>query len=310
MIASSQSRTTVAAGNFRARLLVALGLLCAAAGMAADTPMLPPLTTVPGSPRLPGKFVWADLVTDDVDAARKFYGGLFGWTFQDLGGYTIAANDDRPLCGMFERSRPTNGNARPRWFGFISVPSVAKAERAVKAAGGKVVAERRKMPQRGEQAVCMDPEGALFGVIKSSAGDPEDFLPDPGDWVWIEHLSRDGHKAADFYHDVAGYEVLENTETDMPGDYVLAQGGYARAAVRTIPASEDKVRPAWLLFVRVKNIGESVAKAKELGGRVLVEPSPDRFDGKVAIVADPTGAAIGLLEWSSETMKDEGGAAK
>ncbi len=301
---------TVAANNFRARLMVALWLLCAAAGRAAETPMLPPLTTVPGSPRLPGKFVWADLATDDVAAARKFYGGLFGWTFQDLNGYTIAANDDRPLCGMFERPRPTNGNARPRWFGYISVANVSRAERAVKAAGGRVLAERKKMPRRGEQAVFADPEGALFGVIKSSAGDPEDFLPDPGDWVWIEHLSRDGSKAAEFYHNAVGYEVMENTETGLPGDYVLARGGYARAAVRTIPASEDKVRPTWVLFVRVKNIGESVAKARELGGRVLVEPDPSRFNGKVAVVADPTGAAIGLLEWSPELTKEEGGAAK
>jgi uncharacterized protein len=298
------------AGNFRARLTAVLWLFWAAAGMAAETPSLPPLTTASGSPRLPGKFVWADLVTDDVAAARKFYGGLFGWTFQDLGGYTICANDDRPLCGIFQRSRPTNDTVRPRWFGFISVANVARAERAVKAAGGRVVAERKKMSRRGEQAVFADSEGALFGVVKSSAGDPEDFLPDPGDWVWIQLMSRDAAKAADFYRSVAGYEVMENTASNRVSDYVLARGGYARAVVRTIPAGNEKLQPTWLLFVRVKNIGESVAKAKNLGGRVLVEPDPARFAGKVAVVADPTGAAIGLLEWSPEMLKDDGGAVK
>src|SRR5262245_11723679 len=58
-------------------------------GFAADPPPLPPLTTVSGSPRLPGKFVWADLVTDDVAAAQKFYGQLFGWTFREAGGYVL-----------------------------------------------------------------------------------------------------------------------------------------------------------------------------------------------------------------------------
>ena len=48
---------------------------------AADAPNLPPLTTVSGSPRLPGKFVWADLVTDDVPAAQKFYSALPGRHF-------------------------------------------------------------------------------------------------------------------------------------------------------------------------------------------------------------------------------------
>src|SRR5215831_12429600 len=59
--------------------------------LVAAPPALPPLTTVGGSPRLPGKFVWADLVTDDVLKARKFYGELFGWTFQSAGDYLIAA---------------------------------------------------------------------------------------------------------------------------------------------------------------------------------------------------------------------------
>ena len=110
---------------------------CAAAG----APPLPPLTTVSGSPRLPGKFVWADLVTDDVAAARKFYGALFGWTFRDTGGYLLAANDERPLCGLFQRPRPAGRpEAKPRWFGYISVASVEKAQRTVTAAVGRVLA--------------------------------------------------------------------------------------------------------------------------------------------------------------------------
>jgi hypothetical protein len=54
------------------RLAAAALLFLKAPVFAAELPLLPPLTTVPGSPRLPGKFVWADLVTDDVAAARKF----------------------------------------------------------------------------------------------------------------------------------------------------------------------------------------------------------------------------------------------
>src|SRR5215471_18271613 len=63
----------------------------AASALAAEGPVFPPLTSVSGNPRLPGKFVWADLVTDDVPAARKFYGSLFGWTFREIGNYSIAS---------------------------------------------------------------------------------------------------------------------------------------------------------------------------------------------------------------------------
>lgn len=185
----------------------------------------------------------------------------------------------------------------PRWFGYISVANVARAEQAVTQAGGKVLAAPKKMPRRGEQAVFADPEGVMFGVIKSSAGDPEDFLAEPGDWIWIQLLSRDARKAAEFYRAVSGYEIVENTKSNHLSDFVLTSNGYARATVRTIRTNNEKVHPTWLPFVRVRNIGESVAKAKELGGKGLIEPKPERFDGKVALIADPTGAAIGILEW-------------
>jgi uncharacterized protein len=84
---------------------------------------------------------------------------------------------------------------------------------------------------------------------------------------------------------------------------VLASEGYARATVRTIPRADSTMQPLWLPFVRVKNMGESVALAKQLGGKVWIEPKPDLFDGKVAVIADPAGAAIGLLEWNRETLK-------
>src|SRR5262245_21108512 len=86
-------------------LAIAALLLCARPGFASGPAPFPPLNTDSG-PRLPGKFVWADLVTDDVAVARKFYNELFGWTFRNVGNYLIAANDGLPLCGMFQRPRP------------------------------------------------------------------------------------------------------------------------------------------------------------------------------------------------------------
>lgn len=272
--------------------------------VAAGPPALPPLTTATGNPRLPGKFVWADLVTDDVPFAQKFYAAMFGWKVYDYGGYFIGFSDDRPLCGMFQRPRPKDKpEAKPRWFGYISVGSVEKAQRAVTQAGGRVLAEPKKLPKRGEQAVFADPEGAVFGVVKSSGGDPEDFLAEPGEWIWIQLLSRDARKAAEFYRAIVGYEIVENTKNNRSSDYVLASEGYARGTVRTIRNADTKVQPTWLPFVRVKNLADSLALAKQLGGKVVVEPKPELLEGKVAVIADPTGAAIGILEWSEGLAK-------
>ena len=173
----------------------------------------------------------------------------------------------------------------------------------VEGAGGKVLAKPNKLPKRGEQAVFADAEGVVFGVIKSSSGDIEDFLPGPGDWIWVQLLSRDARRAAEFYEAVGGYEIVENTTTNKLNDYVLVSKGFARATVRTIRSDDARVRPTWLPFVRVQNIGESVMKAKQLGGNVLVEPKPELLDGKVALIADPTGAAIGIMEWPEPLEK-------
>jgi predicted enzyme related to lactoylglutathione lyase len=272
----------------------------------AETPALPPLTTVSGSPRLPGKFVWADFVTDDVAAARRFYSGLFGWGFQNGGDYLIVLNNERPICGMFQLPHPKDQSAHPRWFGYISVKSVDQAQRTVAKLGGRVVSPPRKFSGRGEQAVFADPEGALFGVIKSSSGDPEDCLADPGDWVWIQLLSKDARKAGEFYHQVGGYDVVENTQSNRVSDLVLVSEGYARATVRTIPEENRQVYPNWLPFVRVSNVKDSVARATQLGGKILFEPKPEYLGGKVAVVSDPTGGAIGLLEWSEDLVKGGG----
>ena len=57
------------------------------------------------------------------------------------------------------------------------------------------------------------------------------------------------------------------------------------------------MRPDWLYFVRVASVTASVARARELGGRVLLDPKPEVLEGRLAVIADPAGAPFGLLEW-------------
>jgi predicted enzyme related to lactoylglutathione lyase len=220
-----------------------------------------------------------------------------------VGNYTIAANQEHPLCGMFQRERPKDREAQPRWFGYVSVDSVKQAQKEVTKLGGSVLAAPQKFPKRGEQAVFADPEGAVFGVMKSSSGDPEDFLAEPGDWVWIELLSRDARKAGEFYRAVAGYDVVENTTSPRPEDYVFVSEGYARAAALTMPKDRQHSDPNWLLFVRVKSLNDCITRVSELGGKVLLPADPKLFEGRLAVVTDPTGAAVGVMEWSAQSLK-------
>ena len=288
--------------------MIALAVLLTAPALAA-APELPPLNDPPTHARLPGKFVWVDLLTPDVERAETFYGKLFGWSFRKIGegenAYTLAFLGEEPMAGIVRV--PAKAGARPqaRWIGFISVPDVRAAEHQVSSQGGKVLVSARSFPQRGDLAVFADREGAVFGVMLSSSGDVEDFLTEVGDWIWVQLLSRGGEKAAAFYSSVGGSEVLEAPKPDGSKRWLLVSQGYARASVIEIPPARSDTRPGWLGYVRVENVGSTVALVKKLGGRLLVAPRPDLFDGKVALFADPDGAMFGVLEW--DALQTEGG---
>lgn len=270
---------------------------------ARAAPALPPLNDPPVDTRLPGKFVWTDLVSPDLAAARRFYGELFGWSFVDhpgpRGPYAVAYAGGKPVAGIAER-RGGPGVARPpsRWVAYLSVEDVAATSRLVEEKGGTALIPARSLLERGEMALLADPDGAPFGVIRSSTGDPPDQLPEPGEWIWAVYQSPASERAAAFYQDVAGYEVVLDDRLASLPDYLLVAQGYARASLVEIPAEQAGLRPAWLYFVRVADVHATVARARELGGSVLVAPRPDLADGRLAVLKDPDGAAFGVLAWN------------
>ena len=125
-------------------------LLCYAAAPAAVHAMdaavvLPALTQPASGEHHVGKVVWADLVTPDLDGAKRFYGGLFGWTFRDVPGdpnYALALLDGEPVAGMVHKARPTGLSLQPAWLTFLAVRDVVAAQQAAVQHGGKVLSKR------------------------------------------------------------------------------------------------------------------------------------------------------------------------
>jgi len=290
------------------RILI-LGIAWAAARVATSSE-LPPLVQPATQDHHVGKVVWADLVTPDLDGARRFYAGLFGWTFRDVRAgdknFVVALLDGRPVAGLVQRPVPTGERRQPAWLTFISVLDVGEAEKTALAHGGKVLSPPRAYPKRGRQAILADPQGAVFAVLQSSSGDPADVLASPGDWIWSSLITRDANAGAAFYQAIFGYEVFELASDDGSEHHLLATDGYARASANSLPTNVSGLHTHWLNFVRVVSTNDAVAKAVALGGRVLIEPHLDRHGGMVAIVADPSGAPFGMLEWSDSESKEVG----
>ncbi len=269
----------------------------------AQAENLPPINSPATIEYHSGKFIWGDLLTDNPSIAAKFYTDLFGWTAQPVAlttssgskPYIVLSNDGRPVAGVALRPKRMRDEAHGRWVSYVSVPDVSQALATAVAAGGRVISKAKNLPDRGTQAVFADAEGAILGLMHSVTGDPGEYLPDPGDWTWAELFARDPAAAGGFYQKVAGYEFMPDTRTPRTDDFVLISGGYSRASVLPVP-DRPKAHPVWLFFVRVANVKETVAKAVTLGGRVAVAPSdtPDQYWR--AVIVDPSGAHLGVVE--------------
>ncbi len=268
---------------------------------------LPPLTEPATETYQRGKLVWLDLFTADLASARRFYGALFGWTFADIGvgrnTYTLAYKAGFPVSGMVERQELRNRERQARWIGFMSVADVTGAAAIVASKGGRVLIEPRQVSARGEMAVVSDPDDAPFGLINSSSGDPADELGPAGDWIWSVYQSPDAGSAAAFYQDLAGYEVVAADPVGKAPQFLLVSGDYVRGSVVEIPAERSGLRPDWLYFARVDNVSASLAQAVALGGKVVIEPRPDVFNGRLAVITDPSGAPLGLMEWDEASVE-------
>ena len=294
----------------RLRKAVLLASALASALMAvvpslAEGLVWPPITEPPTSRYVPGKWVWAELFTEDVNAAVRFDGTAFGWSFKEFPaergrGYTLALSDGEPVGGMLQREHAHEKERGSRWLGMISVPDVKAAARYAADHGGKVVVPPRLLAGRGEVALLADPEGAPFGVIRSSSGDPPDYLAEDKQWVWIELWAKAPKALANFYGGLVGYEIEPVERPDGRLTYYLASGGYTRGGI--IPSPAPSVASAWLPYLRVEDVKAATRQAEAAGARVVVPPSAAVRDGSVALIVDPTGAALGL----AELMQSEG----
>lgn len=287
--------------------LLVLGTGVVAAAPAADI-QLPALVQPASGEHHVGKVVWLDLVTPNLNQAKQFYSGMFGWTFQPVAGdanYAVALLDGEPVAGILQRPIPAGEHRQPAWLTFIAVGDVDAAKRAALAHGAKVLSEPKTYSQRGRQAVFADPDGAVFAVLASSSGDPPDVLAAPGEWLWSSLMVKNADQEASFYHALFGYDVFDLPSDDSAKHVILSSDDYARAGVSTLPADSMRRHPHWLNFVRVDDAEAATAKATALGGRVLVEPRIDRHGGKLAVIADPSGAPVGLMEWSDTDSQEE-----
>lgn len=109
----------------------------------------------------------------DTAVAMRFYERVFGWRFEPWGPpgfYQIRTGSDGPLGALQGRRELVPGTKMVGFECTIGVESIEETERAVLAAGGKIVIPRSIIPTVGTLAFFMDPDGNVFGAMQYDRG--------------------------------------------------------------------------------------------------------------------------------------------
>ncbi len=116
-----------------------------------------------------GTFYWNELMTRDVEGAKKFYADTLGWGYDGMpmpgggGTYWLATMDGEPVGGLFDISGPDFQGVPESWMSYIAVDDVdARVAKAVKA-GAKLMKPVFDVPGVGRIAILMQPDGAGVG---------------------------------------------------------------------------------------------------------------------------------------------------
>ena len=114
-----------------------------------------------------GFFSWCELITTDVEAAKAFYNGLFGWTLAEnpMGmNYTIVKAEGKEIGGIMETPPDAKGMP-PFWGTYVTVDDADAIAAKCVELGGKIIVPPRDIPEVGRFCVIQDPQGAMISAI-------------------------------------------------------------------------------------------------------------------------------------------------
>jgi hypothetical protein len=111
-------------------------------------------------------FVHMELNTTDLKKAQAFYGGMFGWQFQDndmgpMGIYSTFKPDKEPGGGIYSAKDMPGG-----WLPYVGVDDIKTATAKAKSLGAQIFVDSREIPQIGWMTIMSDPLGSRIALFQ------------------------------------------------------------------------------------------------------------------------------------------------
>ena len=244
---------------------------------------------------------WVDLTTPDLAGAQRFYGGLFGWTFDEgrpeLANYVNCRLDGGRVAGVMPI--PPGRDMPTVWGVHFKSSDIAAAARRIAAAGGTVVMPPHAVADLGSMMLATDPTGALFGVWQPAAHRGAKTFAAPGAMCWHELNTRDGAAADRFYR-----AVFDHEQAPLAGCTGMDYARYSRdgrpvCGRLQMTAAWGDLPSHWMTYFAVADVDAAAARLRALDGRLLHGPL-DTPLGAMAVAADPYGAVFAIARRAGE----------
>ncbi|NNE09753.1 MAG: VOC family protein [Gemmatimonadetes bacterium] len=248
-----------------------------------------------------GKVIWHDLMTTDVEKSKDFYKKLLGWECNvtdmgEAGKYNMIRSGSTDLGGYMPLDEKSG--LPSHWIAYVGVGDVDAAIKAAVKTGGKVGVEPMDMPGVGRFGVISGPEGAWISPFKhetAPADDAPEKMPPFNTFHWLELVSNDIDASLECYANVFGWKGLAMDMGEMGMYHVMQADGVNRAGMMAIPP--DAQGPSqWVPYVGIEDVDDVTARVEKLGGTVYAPPADVPGVGRFSVVADATGATLGLLQ--------------
>ena len=240
-----------------------------------------------------GAPTWIDLATSDLSGAQRFYSAVFGWVFSspgpDYGGYVNATKDGKLVAGLMPND--PQWNSPDGWTTYLYTPDVTATLDAVTAAGGQSCSGAMEIPGKGTMAIFNDTAGALTGLWQPGGHCGFEVTGLAGAPAWFQLAVTDYQAAVAFYTDVFG--IGTKVESDVPEFRYTNAIFDGEPGFGIMDGETFTDQSQWTVFVAADDVDATLDIVTANGGTVL-RGAEDTPYGRLAAVADPTGAQFNL----------------
>lgn len=267
---------------------------------------------------------WVDTRQPDVAAAMHFYGGVFGWEFEDIapaggtGRYVIATLDGQEAGAITGPGSGVAGFDAAAWNTYIAVDEAESAVRHLLSAGATLKSAPADAGLGGVQAVLADPEGVEFRIWQARERPGAQAVNGPGSWNFSDLHTTDTEAATAFYTKAFGWQfdnldfgimirrpgygdhleatVDPNIRVRQSGD--LVPRGF-EDAVAWLASAAPGERPQWHVTFTVADRDRTAEDAERLGAVILGHDDTEWT--RTVLIQDPGGAVFTASQYTPPT---------